>query len=112
MSFLLNLLVSGIAVFVAAYITPGVSISGLWTAIIVAIVLAVVNATVGALLRFLSFPINFITFGLVGALIGFLMILLTAQLVNGFDISNWMSGLVFAVVLGLVSGFLWTNMKK
>ena len=112
MWFLINLLVSGIAVLIAAYITPWVSITSFLTAIIVAIVLGLVNATVWAVLRFLTIPVNFITFGLVWAIIGLLMILLTAQLVNGFEISSWMSGLVFAVLLGLISGALGVNTEK
>ena len=106
MWFLINLLVSAVAVAVAAYITPGVSVSGFVTALIVAVVLGLVNATLWAVLRFLAIPVNFLTLGLVSAIIGFLMILLTAQLVSGFEISNWMSGLVFAVLLGIISGAL------
>ena len=112
MSFIVNLLISGIAVLVAWYITPWVTITWFVTALIVAVVLGLVNATVWALLRILTFPINFLTFGLVSAVIGFFMILLTAQLVNGFDISNWMSGIVFAIVLWIVSGIMSTTTRK
>lgn len=111
MSFLINLLVSWIAVFIAAYITPGVAISWLLTAIIVAVVLGLINATLWSVLRFLTFPVNFLTLGIVGAIIGFLMILLTAQIVPGFEIANWMSGLIFALLLGLISGILGVSKK-
>lgn len=111
MWFLINLVISGLAVAIAAYITPGVNISGLVTAIIVAVVLGLVNATIWAVLRFLAIPVNFLTLGLVSAIIGFLMILLTAQLVPGFEISNWMSGLVFAVLLWIISGILGVDKK-
>lgn len=63
--FLLNLLISGIAVLIASYLTPGVAVESLWVAILVALALSLVNATLGALLRMITFPINFITFGLV-----------------------------------------------
>lgn len=112
MWFIINLLVSGLAVALAAYFTPWVSVNGFITAIIVAVVLGLVNATIGAALRFLAIPVNFLTLGLVSAFIGFLMILLTAQLVPGFEISNWMSGLIFAVILGIVNGILWAWSKK
>lgn len=106
MSFLINVLVSGIAVYIAAYITPGVVVDGIITGIIVAVVLGIINATVWSILRLLALPLNFLTLGLVGAIISFLMLLLTDSLVGGFEISNWMSGIVFAVLLGIISGIL------
>ena len=76
------------------------------------ILYAIMFLLIGAVLRFLAIPVNFLTLGLVSAFIGFLMILLTAQLVPGFEISNWMSGLIFAVILGIVNGILWAWSKK
>jgi uncharacterized membrane protein YvlD (DUF360 family) len=40
-----------------------------------------------------------------------LMLLLTDSLVDGFAISNWLSGLIFAVLLGLISSALGTQQK-
>jgi uncharacterized membrane protein YvlD (DUF360 family) len=40
------------------------------------------------------------------------MILLTDNLVDGFMISNWFSGIIFAVVLWIISSLLGSNKKK
>jgi putative membrane protein len=61
MKFLLNILVGGIAIAIAAYIVPGITVASLWTAIIVALVLSIVNATIGLLLQAISMPLNFLT---------------------------------------------------
>jgi uncharacterized membrane protein YvlD (DUF360 family) len=44
--FIISLVLSGLAVWIAAELTPGVAISGLWAGIVVAVVLGLVNATV------------------------------------------------------------------
>ena len=43
LKFILSLVVSGIAVALASYLTPGVSVDGIWTAIIVAVVFGLVE---------------------------------------------------------------------
>jgi putative membrane protein len=45
MDIIINLIVSGIAIIIAAYITPGARVDSYITAIIVAVVLAIVNST-------------------------------------------------------------------
>jgi len=39
------------------------------------------------------------------------MLLLTDTLIDGFAIANWVSGLIFAVLLGLISSALGTQKK-
>ncbi len=61
MKFLIALLFSALAVFVAAYLVPGVRIDGFTTALIVAIVVGLLNATVGLVLKLLTAPLNWLT---------------------------------------------------
>lgn len=61
MRIVLNILVSAIAIALAAYIVPGVLVDSFWTAIVVAIVLAIVNGVIGTLLRLLTLPVNILT---------------------------------------------------
>lgn len=110
-NFIANLIISWLAVWLAAYFTPGVTIDGIVPAILVSVVLWLANATVGSVLRILTFPINFLTFGLISTIIWFLMLLLTDSLIDGFAISNWLSGLIFAVLLGLISSALGSQKK-
>ncbi len=103
MKTLLQFLVTWIAIAIAAYVVPGVTVDGLRTAIVVWVVLAIVNATVGALLRLITLPLNLITLWLVGVIIGVLMILLVDNFVDGFSVSNFRSGLLFAIILGAIN---------
>lgn len=69
MVLLIEFLVTGLAILLAAYITPGVVVDGYLTAIVVAVVFALVNLIVGSIARVLTFPINFLTLGLISFLI-------------------------------------------
>jgi putative membrane protein len=112
MKFLLNILVWGIAIAIASYVVPWVMVDSLWTAIVVAVVLSLVNATVGLLLRLISMPINFLTLGIVWFIITVLMIQLTDGLVTGFDVNNFWSGAIFALILWLIQGLFWLSEDK
>ena len=92
----------GVAVSVAAFLLPGVEVSGFGTAILAGILIALANATIGTLLRLFTFPINFLTLGLMSFIITVLMVLLVDSLMSGFNTAGFMSALLFAVVLALI----------
>ena len=84
MNIVLNLLISALAVAIAAYIIPGVVVDGYFTAIVVAITLAIVNSTIGPFLKILTLPLNVMTLGLFSLIINVLMVLLVAKIIPGF----------------------------
>lgn len=86
MDILINILLSALAVAIASYLTPGATVDGYMTAIVVAVVLALVNSTIGPVLKFLTFPLNILTLGLMSLVINVLMVLLVARLVPGFHL--------------------------
>lgn len=102
MRFILEILLTGVAVLIASYLLPGVHVNGFGSAIIVGILLAVVNVTIGLLLRILTFPINILTLGLVSFIISVLMVLLVDSMMDGFSVSNFWWAAVFAIVLSVI----------
>ncbi|HEY0769993.1 MAG TPA: phage holin family protein, partial [Sphingobacteriaceae bacterium] len=76
MRILLEIILMGAAVAIAAFLIPGVTVDGFLTAILAGILIAVVNATIGGILRILTFPINILTLGLMSFIITVLMVLL------------------------------------
>lgn len=106
MAIVLNLLISGLAVLVAAYLTPGAHVDGYVTAIIVAVVLALVNSIIGPVLKLVTLPINILTLGLVSLIINILMVMLVAKIVPGFTLDGFWAAFVFAVILALVNMIL------
>ena len=103
MKFIIELLLMGAAVAIASYLLPGVEVSSFWSAIIAAVLIALANATIGTILRILTFPINFLTLGLISFIITVLMVLLVDELMDDFNTEGFFSALLFAIVLALVN---------
>ena len=99
---IVELLLMGLAVMIGAFFVPGVSVDGYGSAIIAAILIAVTNATIGLILRFFTFPLNFLTLGLVSFIITVLMILLVDSWMTGFNTAGFFSAAILAIVVTLV----------
>lgn len=100
---ILQLLMYGLSVFLAARFLPGVDVDSYQTAIIVAAGLWLVNKTIKPIFTFLTIPISVLTLGLFYIFINALMISLVAYLIDGFTISN---SILWAFVLGITLSVL------
>ncbi len=106
MRILVKVFINTLAVIVAAYILPGVSVQNLVVALIVAVVLSVVNAVLRPILIVLTFPVTILTLGLFLFVINALMVLLVAWLVPGFTVDGFWWALLFSLVISLVGAVL------
>lgn len=106
MRLIINLIVSSIAVFIAANMLPGVHVDSFGTALIVAVVLGVVNAIVKPILFVLTLPITLLTLGLFALVLNAFMIEITAFFVKGFKVESFWWALLFSIVLSLINWFL------
>jgi putative membrane protein len=102
MRFIIEILLMGLAMLLGAYLVPGVQIDGFGTAIIAAVLIALANATIGFILRVLTFPINFLTLGLVSFIITVLMILLVDNVMSGFNTTGFLAAAILAIVVALI----------
>jgi len=102
MRLIVEILLMGLAVLIGAYIVPGVQVDGYGTAIIAAVLIALANATIGFILRIMTFPVNFLTLGLVSFIITVLMILLVDNLMAGFNTSGFWAAAFLAIVVALI----------
>ena len=103
MKFIISLLTTGVVVAIAAYIVPGAQVAGFGWAIVTGLVIGLVNAIVGGVLRLFTFPLNWLTFGLVSFIITVLMILLSDKLMGDkFDVSGFWTAALFAIVVAVI----------
>lgn len=103
MKFILQLIVSTLAVFVSSLILPGVSVDSIFTAIVVAAVLAFLNSIVKPLLIILTIPITIFSFGAFLLVINAIIVLITVKIVDGFEVRNFWWALLFSIVLWLTT---------
>ena len=112
MGFLLHLLIVAVALWVTAYLVPGVNITS-WTALAIgALVLGLINATVKPVLVILTLPITILTLGLFYLVVNALAFALAAALVPGFQIAGALPAIVGALVTSLVSWFIGTFTRR
>jgi putative membrane protein len=104
--FLLRLLLNGFAIIVAAWLVPGVGISGPAAAIFAGILLGLVNALIRPVLILLTLPFTLLTLGLFIFVVNAICFALTAALVPGFDLSGFGAAFFGALVVTIVSWVL------
>lgn len=102
MRFIIEILLMGLAFFIGAKLVPGVAIDGYGNAIIAAVLIALANSTIGFILRLLTFPVNFLTLGLVSFIITVLMILLVDNMMTSFNTSGFIAAAFLAIVVALI----------
>ncbi|HBE89476.1 MAG TPA: hypothetical protein DDW67_10100 [Elusimicrobia bacterium] len=105
MKILLNLVLSSVAVFAAAYVLPGVTVDGVAPALVAAVALGVVNSVLRPLLLILTLPINILTLGLFTLVIIGGLVQLVSWMVPGFHVASFWWALVFAFALWLINIF-------
>ncbi|MBN8695729.1 MAG: phage holin family protein [Bacteroidetes bacterium] len=113
MRFIIQLIISTLAVLISSFLLPGVEVqdNNIFTAIIVAAVLAFLNAVVKPIMIVLTIPVTFFTFGLFLLVINALMIILASKLVDGFRVDGFWWALLFSFILSIVTSIL-ENVKK
>jgi len=112
MKLLVRWVVTGLALFAAAYLVPGIRVAeNAWTVYaIMAVILGLVNAVVRPILKFLSCPLIILTLGLFILIINAVSFLLASSIaVNlfnvGFYVDNFWSALLGSLIVSVVSIF-------
>jgi putative membrane protein len=102
---LLRWVLNALALLAVSYIVPGFEVDSFWWALIVALVLGLVNALIRPILLILTLPINILTLGLFTFVINALMILLVANLLEGFSVASFGAAFSGALLLWVISWF-------
>ena len=100
---IIQFLLNGLAVVLAAYILPGVDVDGYTSALIVALVLAIANVIVKPILIVLTIPLTIATLGLFLLVINAVIIMLVDALVPGFSVANFWWALGFSLILSVIN---------
>ncbi|WP_454050663.1 phage holin family protein [Cellulomonas sp. Marseille-Q8402] len=114
MSFVLRVLISGVALWLAEILLPGISIVGADTTwgrvgvlLLVALVFGIVNAIVKPIVAVLSIPLYILTLGLFTLVVNALMLMLTAWITEqtswGLRIEDFGDAFVGALIVSVVS---------
>lgn len=111
MRFILRLVATAVALWVAVLVVPGITYTGGAIGLLgVAVVFGVVNAVIRPILKLLTCPLVVLTLGLFVFILNALMLWLTSELALalgiGFDVTDFWAALLGAIIVGLVSTVL------
>ncbi len=103
MYLLLRLIINAAALFVVAYVVPGVQVTSIGGAIIAAIILGIANAIVKPLLILITLPIEILTLGLFTFVINAVLFWVVGHLGIGLVVHGFWAALWGSIILWLVS---------
>ena len=106
MKLIIRLTINVFALLVVEYLVPGFELTGYQAVIVTAIVIGVVNTFIRPLLQLIALPISLLTFGISAFLINVFLLWGVAYVVPGFEITSFLTAVIAAIVLSLVSWFL------
>jgi putative membrane protein len=104
MGIILRTLITGLGIWLAAYVVPGVSATSTEALIWAAIALGLINAFVRPVLVLLTLPFTILTLGLFLLILNAGMLNLAGWFVDGFEVVGFWSAVFGAIVVSLVSG--------
>jgi putative membrane protein len=104
LGFILRTVITGLGIWLAAYLVPGVSASSTSALVWAAIALGLINAFVRPVLVLLTLPFTILTLGLFLLFLNAAMLNLAGWFVDGFEVVGFWSAVFGAIVVSLVSG--------
>ena len=108
MNWLLRFLINALVFYLIGKYVPGFYHNvNVWNAVIAAIVFGLVNAIIGPILRLLSLPLTWITHGLFAFVINYLLFVITVRLIHFYDptsgVNPWLADLYGAIIMTVVA---------
>jgi putative membrane protein len=106
MRLLVRWLVSAVSLIIVAYVVPGFVIHGFLAALLAAVIIGFINSTLGFILKIITLPLTFVTFGLFLIIINAILIKMAAAVTPGFEVYGWTAAFEGSILLSLVSWLL------
>ncbi len=111
MKFVVRIIITALAVLLAANLVPGIYVSGFWVAVLVALVLGILNSTLGLILKILTFPLTILSFGFFLLVVNALMFK-AATFIKGFDIIGFWPAFWGSLIVTIISMVAKSIMKE
>ena len=103
---LIYVFATALTLLVLSQLSIGITVTGLYAAVIVAVIWGLVSLTIKPILGLLTLPINLLTFGLFSFILNALLFWFVASFVDGFSVAGFVPALLGSVVLSLVSSVI------
>ena len=101
--FLFRLVITGLGLWAAETIVPGVRIDGWGNLVLAALLLGIVNAVIRPIILILTLPLTILTLGLFILVVNGISLALVAWLMPSFSLSGLGAAILASIVVGLTS---------
>lgn len=101
---ILRTVITGLGIWLATYLVPGISASSTAALVWAAIALGLINAFIRPLLVVLTLPLTVLTLGLFLLILNAGMLNLVGWFVDGFEVVGFWDAVFGAIVVSVVSG--------
>lgn len=122
MKLLVRWVITGLALFAAAWLVPGIVVEGNgWTVYaVMAVILGLINAIVRPILKLLTCPLIILTLGVFVLVINGFTLWLSSQIARGLNVGYsvegfgvaFLGGLIVSVVSVILSALVWEEEEK
>ncbi len=106
MVFLIRWAVNTISLGVAVIIVKGVVVKGIFSLVVASLVIGFLNASLKPVMLILTLPLNLLTMGMFTLFINTIMILIAAEIVRGFYVTNFWAAFTASILMSIVSFLL------
>ena len=104
--FIVNWLLSALALWLVAQIIPGIQVRDFGAALVATVIIAIVNFFFGPILRFFGFPLIFLTLGLFSLVINAVLLKLASLFTPGFRVHGFLAAFLGSIVLTILTVIL------
>lgn len=103
---ILSLIANGISLYVADYFVQNMEIQNEAALIMAAVIFGIANGIVKPVLKVLTFPITFLTFGLFALVINGIILKFTAYITPSFELEGLLPAVGAAIIISVVNSIL------
>ncbi len=98
-----RLFLGAFALLLTAYLVTGITVDGLYVALITAAILGILHAVVRPILFVLTLPITIITLGLFHFVINAALFMFAASFIEGFSVSSFWTALLGSLIVSILN---------
>jgi putative membrane protein len=106
MRYIIKILGTAAAVYLASRLVGGITVDDFWTAILVGFVLAILNAIIKPILQLISFPLIILTLGLFLVVINAVLLILAGDIVPQFEVEGFWPAVWGSLIVSFFSYLL------
>ena len=103
MHLIVRIVIGALALLIVERLVPGITVDGLYTALIAAVILGLLNLIARPILVVLTLPITILTLGLFLFIINAFLFWFSASFIDGFTVTGFLPALLGSVLVSIIS---------